>query len=285
MKNKTILIAGAGGFLGRSAAEQFKKHRLLLAGKQDFSLDDETFVKKYEGAEVIMNFAGVPVIRRWSKRNKKAILQSRIATTKKLGLIISQGKPLERHYIAVSAIGIYPDEGIHTEKSTGRSNSFLRDVVDRWEGEALDLRRSDCPVCILRTGVVLGKNGGMMKKILPVFKLGLGGKIGSGKQAFSWIHIKDLSRALEFVIGRKRSGIYNLVSPGNCTNAEFTKEFAWALHRPALFFVPGWTLRIFYGRAAEILLGGPKVIPERLISEGFEFRFKDIGSALQDIVN
>ena len=285
MKSKNILIAGAGGFIGRAVAEHFQQHKVLLACRTDFNGHEETFVRKYETAEVIMNFTGTPVIRRWTRKNKEVIMRSRIEPTRKLGLIISRGKTMERHYITASAIGIYPDNGIHTEGSKARSNDFLNEVVESWEREALEIETTDCPVCILRIGVVLGKDGGMLKRVMPVFKMGLGGRIGSGKQAFSWIHMQDLLRALEFIIKEKGSGIYNLVSPGICTNDEFTRELAAAVRRPAWFSVPGWILRLIYGKAAAIISGGPEVIPQRLIREGFEFLYTDVGTALQDLVN
>ena len=285
MKTKNILIAGPRGFIGKYAMEYFRQHKILTADREDFMLEDEDFVKKYESADVIMNFTGTPIIRRWNRKNREMIIKSRTGTTKKLGLIIKRGKNTERHFVAASAIGIYPDTGRHSEDSKDTVNGYLKEVVESWEMEAMNLRSRDCKVCIMRMGVVLGRNGGMLKKILPVFKAGLGGRLGSGKQVLTWIHIQDVLRAMDFILEGKKSGIYNLVSPEACSNVEFTRELARAVHRPAIIPVPGWILRLLYGKAAMMIIGGPRVIPRRLMEEGFEFMYSDIASSIEDIVN
>ncbi len=285
MKKKTILIAGYTGTIGSAMADHLKQHRIIGIGRKDFQKNDSEFVREYEKADMILNFAGTPVIRRWTSRNRRKIMESRILTTKKLGLILNNGTPKERHLINASAVGIYSGQGIHTEKSMIKAEGFMRQVVDEWEKEALQLAGKNSKVAVLRIGVVLSKQGGMPGRLLPLFKWGLGGRIGSGKQAFAWIHIMDLLRATENILEQGKTGIYNLVAPGICTNREFTRILSRILHRPAILAVPVIALRLIYGKGAEVLSGGQYVLPERLKKEGFVFRYPDLETALLDIVN
>jgi uncharacterized protein (TIGR01777 family) len=285
MKKKTILVAGAGGLIGSAVAGHFSRNDVKRAGRKDFMMEDEAFVKRYESADVIMNFAGAPVLKRWNRKNRKEIMESRIETTQKLGLIMERGKRKERRYISASAIGIYDDKGRHTEDSVNTGRGFLKEVVEQWEREAMKLEGPGCSVCILRIGVVLSRQGGMLTKLLPFFRAGLGGRIGNGKQAFSWIHLEDLLRAVEFITDNGKNGIYNLVAPGTCNNIEFIRALGKALDRPAIMVVPAAALELVYGKAAMMICSGQAVVPERLLREGFDFRFPDIGSAVSDIVN
>ena len=257
----------------------------MAAGRKDFQLSDKAFTRKFESAELIMNFAGEPIINRWTDRNRKEILDSRLQTTRKLGRLLELGTKIERHYIAASAIGIYPETGSHTEKSSLQGIGFLSEVVSAWEQEAFILESEETTLSIVRLGVVLSRHGGMLKKLLPFFKMGLGGKIGNGKQAFSWIHIHDLTGAINHIIEKKGSGIYNLVSPGVCSNLDFTRALGNALNRPARLTVPVVALKLKYGKAASVITGGQTVLPERLGEEGFQFKYPELIGALKAIVN
>ena len=285
MKRKNILVAGAGGLIGSAIAGHLAKHNILKAGREDFIKKDLVFVNEYDASDVIMNFSGTPVMQRWTSRSRKEIMDSRIGTTRKLGLILSMGEKKPRQYISASAIGIYSDEGTHDETSRNRGEGFMKDVVESWEEEAMKLEGPLSSVAILRLGVVLSRQGGIVKKLLPWFRMGLGARIGSGKQAFSWIHIEDLLRAVEYIMDGKKAGIYNLVSPGNCRNIDFTRQMGRALNKTSKLTVPSMALKLIYGKGAGLITGGQAVIPRRLIREGFEFKYKDLGSALDDIVN
>jgi uncharacterized protein (TIGR01777 family) len=285
MKKKTILIAGAGGLIGSAVAGRFDRYNIQRAGRKDFIKKDDAFIQRFESADVIMNFAGSPVLKRWNRKNRKEIIESRISTTRKIRLIMERGVRKQRQYISASAIGIYAEEGRHAEDSVNKGHGFLKEVVENWESEAMKLEGPDCSVCILRIGVVLSRHGGMLKKLMPFFRAGLGGRIGNGKQAFSWIHMEDLIRATEFIVDNGKSGIYNMVAPGTCNNFEFTKELGKTLHRPTIMVIPGLALRLIYGKAATMISGGQAVVPERLLREGFNFMYPDIGTALRDIVN
>jgi uncharacterized protein (TIGR01777 family) len=188
-------------------------------------------------------------------------------------------------YLSASAIGIYDDKGIHTEDSTDWGKGFMAEVVKKWETEALKLESPKTTVCLLRTGVVLSSSGGMVAKLLPVFRVGLGARIGSGHQYFSWIHIKDLADAIDFIIRNNKSGIYNMTAPEYSTNREFTKLLAGVLQKPAPFVLPKILFRLLYGRGAAVVTGGQAVIPSRLVKEGFLFNYQYLDKAIVDIVN
>ena len=282
---KIIAMAGASGLIGNYLSLFLKGFKIVKINRNDFLLNDETFAEKFGEADVIINLAGAPVIQRWTRRNKKEILDSRIGTTRKIKSIMLFAPEKPRYYISASAIGIYDDKEIHSEESTRWGEGYLAEVVKNWEKEAKQIASASTKVCLLRTGVVLSKSGGMMAKLLPFFRLGLGGRIGHGKQHLSWIHILDFCRAVEFIINDQKEGIYNMAAPELLNNREFTRNLARALKRPAPFVLPGIFIRMVYGSGASVLTGGQAVLPSRLIREGFTFEFPDINAALQDIVN
>jgi uncharacterized protein (TIGR01777 family) len=188
-------------------------------------------------------------------------------------------------FLNASATGIYGTSGVHDENSSPLGSDFLASVCIAWEKETDPLQDTDVRVCKLRTGIVLGTDGGSLGKMLPLFEAGVGGKIGSGKQSFSFIHILDFCRAIEhFITNEKSMGVYNMVSPEPTTNILFTKALSKCLHRPALFTVPEFALKLVYGQAAELLTKGAAVKPARLLEESFQFKFPDITSALTDLV-
>ena len=188
-------------------------------------------------------------------------------------------------FINASAIGIYKESEIHDETSKVFNDDFLAYVCKAWEAETIPLNELEIRNCIIRIGIVLGTTGGTFAKMLPLFKAGLGGKLASGKQPFSFIHINDYCRAIVHIIEKgQSSGIYNLVSPQPTTNEIFTKELACRLNRPALFVVPEIALKIVYGEAAKLITHGATVLPTRLINESFEFGFPDISSAIKELV-
>jgi uncharacterized protein (TIGR01777 family) len=188
--------------------------------------------------------------------------------------------------VSASAIGIYDSLHRHDEHSTAFDSNFLSEVCRQWESAIQPLIDLRVRTCIIRIGMVLGNDGGILQKLTPLFKVGLGGRIGSGKQGFSFIHIRDLCRSVEFLTGNSAcSGICNLTAPGYVTNAEFTKSLASACHRPALFTVPGLALKLLYGEAAVALLKGQFVYPGHLLEHGFVFLYPDIDSAIRSLVN
>jgi uncharacterized protein (TIGR01777 family) len=191
-----------------------------------------------------------------------------------------------RLFINASAIGIYNPLGeIHTEESQDFSSGFVYDLTRQWEDTAMKSQSKNTKVLILRIGLVLSAEGGLLERLIPLFRWGLGGRIGNGRQAFSWIHIADLVRAIEFLIERNASGIFNMTAPGWTNNREMTKILARALHRPAIASVPKWALQLRYGRAAETIVSGPAVLPRNLMEKGFRFSYPELEPAIRDIVN
>ena len=284
-----IAISGSTGFIGKQLTEFLLRcgYEIIVISRNDFSGTDNQLAKIINSAEVIINLAGSSVLCRWNTRNRKEILSSRIDTTRLLVEAVRTNAPEDRPgvFINASAIGIYNESGIHDESSTALNDDFLGYVCKAWERETMPLKELDIRTCIVRTGIVLGTTGGPLAKMLPLFKAGLGGKLGSGKQAFSFIHIIDYCRAIVHIIEKSQSsGIYNLVSPQPTTNENFTKELACHLNRPALFFVPEVALKIVYGDAAKLVTKGVTVKPVRLLNENFEFMFPDISSAISQLV-
>lgn len=284
-----IAITGASGFIAKSLKKSplfYNIHFVSLNRSQS----EEHWKELLKNSQVVINLAGAPVIKRWTQKNKTQILNSRIETTRKLVSVLNQLPQTESPelFISASAIGIYPDKGTELldEHSTQRGDSFLSEVVEQWENEARMLTSPFIRLVITRIGIVLGKEGGLLKKTLPLFKVGLGGKIGQGHQAFSFIHVNDVAKAIRFFIeNKKTTGVYNLVAPNNINNTQFTKTLAKSLHRPAFIPVPAFALNILYGEASRIMVNGEKVYPARLINAGFQFDYPTIEKAISEIVD
>lgn len=283
---KAIAISGSTGFVGRRLSKALKDegNDIIPVTRKDFKLPANELAQKLEGADVLIHLAGAPIIKRWTEEYKKEIYHSRIDTTDKLVAAMKEMDSKPQVFISTSAIGIYEDDKEHTEHSGELSDGFMGRVCNDWEASA----RAAKPltrVAIFRLGVVLGKGGGAMQPMLPLFKAGLGGKIGSGKQGFSWVHLKDVISAYQFAVNNdKLEGVFNLTAPEAVDNATFTKALARALHRPAIFPVPPFGLKLLYGEGAQALTSGSFVRPERLITNGFSFRFPELKDALEDIV-
>jgi uncharacterized protein (TIGR01777 family) len=186
-------------------------------------------------------------------------------------------------FICASAVGIYPSEGVHNEDSTRVAEGFLAGVVRDWEQEALQASVFTRTL-LFRFGMVLGKGGGALKTMALPFRLGLGGRIGSGRQMVSWIHVEDVCRAVRFAIGNKSLfGAVNLTAPSPVSNREFTRVLAKTLRRPALMPVPGFALKAIYGKAASVVTQGQTATPGRLQQAGFQFRFPHLEEALAEV--
>jgi uncharacterized protein len=284
-----IAISGSTGFIGKQLSEFFLQsgNELVVISRGDFAGGCNQLTKVIKSADVIINLAGASVLRRWSEKNKRLILSSRVETTRLLVKAVLENKA-EHHpsvFINASAVGIYENDKLHDEFSKALGTDFLASVCKAWEDETVVLKEMDLRICTVRIGIVLGTTGGSFHKMLPLFKAGLGGKIGSGKQPFSFIHIFDFCRAIEHLIkSEKSSGIYNLVGPEPTTNELFTNSLAYNLNRPAFFAVPEFALKLVYGEATQMLTKGAKAVPARLQDEGFQFQFPDISSAVADLV-
>ena len=284
-----ITITGGTGFLGRHLTKylSFLGHEVVLIQRNDLSEGPDRISKLIKSADVVINLAGSPVIKRWTENNKREILSSRLNTTDLLVKAVLALSVTERPlvFISASAIGIYDSIKIHKEDSEFFDDNFLADVVRQWEKCLVPLEETDVRVCVVRIGMAMGEDGGIMQKLTPLFKAGLGGRIGSGKQGFSFIHYSDICRAVSFLIEKSQcKGIFNLTAPLYITNALFTKTLAKECRRPAFFIVPEAALRLVYGEAAVALLSGQFVYPQHLLDCGFEFRYPDIVSAVKAVL-
>lgn len=282
-----IVITGGTGFLGRHLTSHLMSlgHTIILVQRADLVQGTTRLSKLIKSTDCIINLAGSPVIKRWTRKNRKEILDSRLQTTNRLVGAIRMLDPSDRpsSLLSASAIGIYDSKNIHREDSVDFDDNFLASVCRQWESCLEPLRETEVRVCILRIGIVLGKEGGMLKKLLPLFRFGLGGKIGTGEQGFSFIHYLDFCRAVEFLIPNEGcSGIFNMTSPELSTNKLFTSALAYECHRPAFMTVPEMALKLVFGEASVALLKGQLVIPQHLLECGFVFQYPTLSAALRD---
>ncbi len=277
----TIAISGATGFVGNYLKNYFAQqgHTIIALSRTDFH-DIPALCETIKEAEVIINLAGAPIIKRWNKAYKKALFDSRVDTTKALVQAIN-ANGTHPTFISTSAIGIYKDDALYDEKTTQYNETFLGRLCQTWEEEAL---KADARNIIFRFGIILGHGGALQAMLLP-FKLGLGGTIGNGAQSFSYIHIHDLARAYTHVIEHSElKGVFNLTTPSPITNKKLTQSLAKKLKRPAFFPVPKWLLKIIYGEGASTLTKGQDVYPSHLLQSGFNFEFETIDAILEDLL-
>ncbi|GJQ59415.1 MAG: epimerase [Candidatus Scalindua sp.] len=200
--NHKIAMSGASGFVGSHLTRTFhaENYDVLPLGRKDLTLAPEVLAERMDGTDIIINLAGAPIIEKWTETYKKVMYESRVNVTRKLVHACSLASQKPKLFISTSAIGYYASDGTHTEEQYVKANDFLGSLAHDWEQEALKAGKLGIRTVIFRFGVVLGKDGGALKKMLFPFKLGMGGTIGDGKQPFSWVHIKDLIRAYQTVI-------------------------------------------------------------------------------------
>ena len=280
-----IAISGAGGFIGKKLSMYFKSggNEMRSLPRVNAGTSPAVLAEMLTGVDVVINLAGAPIVGRWTKAYKKILFDSRIITTRKIVEAIDLLKKKPELLISASAVGIYASEEEQTEFKFRMADDYLAEICSSWEKEA----KNAIPftrVAIIRLGIVLGKDGGALQRMLPLFKLGVGGKIASGQQGFSWIHVTDLVRAIHFIIKNpKVSGEFNFTAPEVVTNEKFTKVLAGILKRPALFAVPAFALKLIFGEGAIAVTGGQFAPPKHLLDEGFQFSFPDLKGALRDI--
>ena len=275
-----IAVNGTSGFIGGELCRFFKAQGYEVAAIPRTAYADKDALKDLiGGCDAVINLAGASIAARWSEAYKKHLRTSRIETTRAMVCAINE---LENppFFISASAIGIYESSLDHDESSVKFDRGFLGELACEWESEAAKARTQ---TAIFRLGVVLGR-GGALAKMLPAFRLGLGGKIGSGEQAFCWIHIADLLEAFKFTLQNHQSGVFNLVSPTPSTNGEFTQILGKVLGRPTFFNVPKFALNLMFSEGSVVLLEGAKVYPKALIESGFSFKFSDLKTALEDVL-
>ncbi|MEI7663229.1 MAG: TIGR01777 family oxidoreductase [Bacteroidota bacterium] len=281
-----VAISGASGFIGQALTGKMRDlaWTLKVIPREAFKLTDAEFLVTYiEGCDAVINLAGAPVAKKWTAAWKQEILDSRVLTTRKISTAISLARQKPAVFLSASAIGIYDSANTHTEASTAFSDSFLAKVCMAWEEEALNAQPF-CRVIVFRNGLVLGSDGGALKKMHLPFSIGLGAKLGGGRQSVSFIHITDLVDAMLFATGnREISGVVNAVSPYPTNNAEFSDCLAKVLYQSCRLTIPAFALKMLYGEGASILLEGQKVLPEKLEQAGFRFKYPTIQNSLVKI--
>ena len=288
-----IAITGASGLIGTALVGHLKSEghtvqrfvRRPVVAPDEIQWDPKSGyvdIEALRGVDAVIHLAGVGVgDKRWSKKYKSEILNSRLLGTTAIAHAVNEVKP--QVFISASAIGWYGESGNRSVVESDRvGDDFLAAVCREWEGAA-DLV-TDVRTVKLRTGLVLDPTGGALGKMLPLFRLGLGGKLGNGKQWWSWITLHDVIRAITFLLENKVEGPVNLTSPNPVTNQEFTSALARAMHRPALFPAPAIALKIALGGFSSEILGSKKVIPQVLSDSGFTWDYPHITNALTALI-
>jgi len=289
-----IAITGASGLIGSALVGHLKSEghtvqrlvRRATVAPDEIQWDPKTGfvdIEALRGVDAVIHLAGVGVgDKRWTKRYKSEILNSRLLGTTAIANAVAEVKP--QVFISASAIGWYGDSGNRAVvESDTVGNDFLAAVCREWEGAA-DLA-GDVRTVKLRTGLVLDPTGGALGRMLPLFRFGLGGKLGSGKQWWSWITLHDVVRAIIFALEHPIAGPVNLTTPNPVTNQEFTAALARAMNRPALFPAPAIALKIALGGFSSEVLGSKKVMPNALSDAGFVWDYPHITSALTALID
>ena len=289
-----IAITGASGMIGSALLGHLKSegHTVQRLVRRPVVSPDEVFwnpktgevdLAPLEGVDAVIHLAGANVgDKRWSKKYRAEILNSRLLGTNTIATAVGKLKP--QVFISSSAIGWYGETGNRSVTEDDRpGDDFLAAVCKEWESAADTA--SDARVVKIRTGLVLEPTSGALGKMLPLFKLGVGGKLGNGKQWWSWITLHDQIKAICYLLEKDLEGPINLVSPNPATNQEFTAALARALRRPALIPVPGFALKIALGGFSSEILGSKRVLPKKLTDSGFEFDYPHLAPALAALIN
>ncbi|NLW82039.1 MAG: TIGR01777 family protein [Desulfovibrionales bacterium] len=269
-----VTVAARSGKAGFPPAVRVIKADPMTPGQWQDSVTDY---------DAVLNLAGTPISTRWTEAGKQSILESRMFSTR--NIVDALEKSPGKTFLCANAVGFYGDCGDRLcAEDSHRGTGFLAEVAQAWQDEALRASESGHRVVIPRLAVVLG-DGGALGKMVPPFSFGLGGRLGSGKQWFPWVHVQDVVRIMRFLLeSPQASGIYNACAPHPVTNAEFTSALGRALHRPAVLPVPAFVLRLALGEAADMLLGGQRCLPQKLQSLGFRFQYLDLDRALAQII-
>ncbi|KTD66145.1 TIGR01777 family oxidoreductase [Legionella spiritensis] len=300
-----LLIAGGSGFIGRQLAESFtNEHRVTVLGRDEHRLKnlfpstiatvswDKLPTLDPREFDAVINLCGRNIAAsRWNDHIKQEIITSRVDTTASLIDWIRQ-KEARPHFYCANAIGIYgiqskDDPQAYDEDSSidyEQPKDFLSEICIRWEQALQPARDLDLPVTVTRFGVVLKKDEGMLRKLTPAFKLGLGSVMGDGRQIISWIHYKDLIAAWRFLLHKPQLiGAFNLTSPNPVNQAEFARTMAQTMNRPLFLKTPAWFIRLLFGEMGDaLILNGQRVKPKRLPDEGFEFQYSELSEAMAE---
>lgn len=294
-----ILISGASGLIGTNLIQTllakghqvYKLVRRAPRGIDEIEWDAEKGIgdeEKLEDFDAVIHLAGDNIAENWSEEKKRKIRDSRVTGTRVLVDALKRRINPPKHFISASAIGFYGDRGseqINEESAAGKG--FLPEICQEWEREALKAENFGARVVLLRTGVVLAKDGGALAKMLTPFKFAVGGVVGSGKQYMSWIALDDEIKIIHFVLENSEiKGAINLTAPNPVTNEEFTHTLGKVLNRPTILPIPAFAIKLLFGEMGEtLLLEGARVYPQKLLDANFAFSYTDLESALKQILD
>lgn len=288
-----VAVSGASGFVGSALVPALEEAghdvvrlvRRAPAARKEVAWDPASGAIDADGlagVDGVVNLSGATIGRRWTPSRKREILGSRVASTALLARTLAALEPRPSVLVSAGGVGIYGDRGdeILTEESE-LGNGFLAEVGTAWEAAAQPARDAGIRVVSFRQGIVLSRNGGALERLLTPFKLGLGGRVGSGRQWWSWVAMDDLVGAYRFALEESLEGAVNLTSPNPVTNAQFVKALGRTLHRPTVFPLPAVAVRTLFGEMAdEALLAAQRVLPARLLDTGFSFGYPELEGAL-----
>lgn len=286
-------ITGATGFIGAraSALAAARGWEVVAFTRRPCKPSDRLFGADapldVAGLDAVLHLAGEPVFGLWTREKRRRIMESRVVGTRRVAEGFARTPDPPRVLVSGSAIGFYGDTGDREAgESTPAGAGFLADVCRVWEAEAREVSAAGARVILLRTGFVLGRGGGAMRLVLPLFRAGLGGRLGSGRQWMSPVHVDDVAgMALWAVENQALSGPLNAVMPEPCTNREFTRALARAVRRPAIFPAPAFVLRAALGRMSSLLLDSSRVVPAAALAGGYGYRFGALDAALADVAS
>jgi len=292
-----ILVSGVSGPIGAALlpslnTQDYKVTRLVRGsssgeGQVAWNPAQALAPESVSGFDVVIHLAGEAVVGRWTESKKARIRDSRVVGTRHLAEALAKATQSPRVLISASAVGYYGDRGEEVLREDSLSGSgFLAEVCREWEAAAKPAAAAGIRTVQVRIGLVLSQVGGALQKMLPPFRMGLGGNIGNGRQWWSWIDVQDIAGAIHYIMKTESlRGPVNFVAPRPVTNAEFTKTLAAVLSRPAIFPMPAFAARLAFGQMAdELLLASQRVEPAKLLASGYKFKHPELTPALQDIL-
>jgi uncharacterized protein (TIGR01777 family) len=295
-----ISLTGASGFIGNRLISRLLQegHTLHALGRRRPDARPEVAFSEWDanggvvpaaalnGSDAIIHLAGEPVAQRWNPDVKSRIFDSRVRGTKALVDALAEMRDRPRTLVCASAIGFYGDRGEEVlDETSAAGKGFLPDVCVEWERQARAAGNLGLRVVMVRIGIVLGREGGALKQMLPPFKMGIGGPIASGKQWMSWVHVEDLVEMMAFALTRTDvMGPVNGTAPNPVRNSEFSKALGQALGRPAVIHTPVFALKLILGEAASVVMASQRVVPKVMERAGFTFRYPEVGDALRHAV-
>ena len=291
-----ILVTGGTGFVGHSLCPALAAdgHEVVILTRQPvprMPAAGVSSVTRLDGLDAsdfggVVNLAGAPIgDGRWTEARKKLLLDSRVNTTARLVEWMARAKRRPPVLVSASAVGYYGEQGDRPiTEDTPPTPGFTHDLCAAWEREAAKAGELGVRVCLMRIGVVLDEGGGALAKMLPAFRMGAGGRLGTGKHWFPWIHRADVTAICQWLLESDQArGAYNVGAPNPVTNAEFTRALGRALGRPTVLPMPEAALKLLFGEMSELLLVSDRMRPKRLLDEGFKFRYPDLDRALAAI--